>query len=425
VPTEPETSPEATPLFFLSHARRRTAGPLVRRFQRDLEEHVRAQADARGRAVASIDSELPVGGRWPEQVARALAHCRVFVALYSDEYFASEHCGREWQAFTSRLGPDHVVPVLWQPVRADGLPEGIPRVRGGPAEPGPTYREHGLNYLLRHLPEHRAEYNSVLRQLALRIVDVEARSPSARTGRYPDYRSVPDAFASRPDPVPGRARIRIVIAAPATPDLPPGADAEMYGPAPTDWKPYVPDFRDAIGQTARRVAESMNFRTRIETLEHGDAPLPGRPPTSPALLIIDPWSLRVPSLRLLLSAFDSRSHREPWVRPVVAWNRGHPSSKNHLAELVDALATTLPRCRRRYRPDSPRVLDGLETVHEFLAHLPVVIGTAERRYLSEIGRDLTDRTEPEAAARLPRLRGPGPGFTAGGADRLPDTEARR
>jgi hypothetical protein len=110
---------------------------------------------------------------------------------------------------------------------------------------------------------------------------------------------------------------------------------------------------------------------------------------------------------------------------VVAWNRGHPSSKNHLAELVDALATTLPRCRRRYRPDSPRVLDGLETVHEFLAHLPVVIGTAERRYLSEIGRDLTDRTEPEAAARLPRLRGPGPGFTAGGADRLPDTEVQR
>jgi FxsC-like protein len=425
VPTAPETSPEATPCFFLSHARRRTVSPLVRRFQRELEERVRALASDRGRAAPSIDSELPVGGRWPEQVARGLASCRVFVALYSDEYFASEHSGREWQAFTSRLGSDHVVPVLWQPVRADSLPQGIPRVRGGPAEPGPTYLEYGLNYLLRHLPEHREEYNSVLRLLALRIVEIGARSPSERPERYPDYQSVPDAFASRAEPVTSRARIRIVIAAPATPDLPPGADAEMYGPDPTDWKPYLPDFRDAIGQTARRVAESMDFRTHIETLEDGDATLPGRPPTSPALLIIDPWSLRVPSLRLLLSAFDSRSHREPWVRPVVAWNRDHPSSKNHVIELVDALATTLPRCRRRYRPDSPRVLDGLETAHEFLAQLPVVIGTAERRYLSEIGRDLADRTEPEAAARLPRLRGPGPGFTAGGADRLPDTEVQR
>lgn len=425
MPTAPETSPEATPCFFLSHARRRTVGPLVRRFQQDLEEHVRNLANDRGRAATSIGSELPVGGRWPEQVARGLARCRAFVALYSDEYFASEHCGREWQAFTSRLGSDHVVPVLWQPVRADSLPQGIPRVRGGPAEPGPTYREYGLNYLLRHLREHRDEYNSVLRRLALRIVDIQARSPSERPERYPDYRSVPDAFASRADPVPSRARIRIVIAAPATPDLPPGADAEMYGPDPTDWRPYLPDFRDPIGQTARRVAESMDFRARIETLEDGDATVPGRPPTSPALLIIDPWSLRVPSLRLLLNAFDSRSHREPWVRPVVAWNRNHPSSKNHLVELVNALATTLPRCRRRYRPDSPKVLDGLETVHEFLAQLPVVIGTAERRYLSEIGRSLADRTEPEAAARLPRLRGPGPGFTAGGADRFPDTEVQR
>jgi len=425
VPTAPETSPEATPLFYVSHAARRTVSPLVRRFRQDLEEHVRTLANDRGRAVASIGSEFPVGGRRPEQVARGLARCRVFVALYSDEYFASEHCGREWQAFTSRLGSDHVVPVLWQPVRADSLPEGIPRVRGGPAEPGARYLEYGLNYLLRHLREHRDEYNSVLRQLALRIVGVEARSPSARTERYPDYQSVPDAFASRSEPVPSRARIRIVIAAPATPDLPPGADAEMYGPDPTDWRPYLPDFRDAIGQTARRIAESMNFRTHIETLEHGDAPQPGHPPTSPAVLIIDPWSLRVPNLRLLLSAFDSRSHREPWVRPVVAWNRDHPSSKNHLVELVNGLATTLPRCRRRYRPDSPKVLDGLETVQEFLAQLPVVIGTAERRYLSEIGRDLADRTEPEAAARLPRLRGPGPGFTAGGADRLPDTEVQR
>jgi FxsC-like protein len=298
-------------------------------------------------------------------------------------------------------------------------------VRGGPVASGPTYLRYGLSYLLRHLPEHRDEYNSVLRQLARRIVDVGEHDSPVRAEQYPDYRSVPDAFALRPEPGRTRARIRIVIAAPAAPHLPPGAAAEMYGPEPTDWKPYLPDFRDTIGQTARRVAESMNFRTVLETLEHGDALSPGHPPAAPTLLIIDPWSTRVPTLRLLLSAFDSRSHREPWVRPVIAWNRNNPSSKNNLVDLIGALTATLPHCRRRYRPDSPQVLDGLGTMRDFLAQLPVVIGTAERRYLSEIGRDLAERPEPEAAARLPRLRGPGPGFRARGADRLPDTEVQR
>jgi hypothetical protein len=126
VPTAPETAAEAAQYFFLSYARRQGVDPneqsrrdpLVRRFHHDLEEQVRTLAN-RAQTVAAIDSEFPVGDRWPERVARGLARCRVFVALYSDDYFSSEHCGREWQAFVSRLGAGRrhaaVVPVLWQP----------------------------------------------------------------------------------------------------------------------------------------------------------------------------------------------------------------------------------------------------------------------------------------------------------------------
>ncbi|HET9169865.1 MAG TPA: FxsC protein [Actinospica sp.] len=417
MPNAHETAAEATPYYFLSYARRPGANPLVRRFQNDLRERVRGLAGDHARAVTEIDSELPVDDAWPERVARGLARCRVFVALYSGEYFSSEHCGREWQAFAERQGSGHRIAVLWQPVRAHDLPVDVPRPSDDAADP-PTYLRYGLSYLLRHLAEHRDEYELVLRRLARQIVEAGERDTPVRAERFPDYRSVPDAFAAHPDPITNRGRIRIVIAAPVVPNLPAGADAAMYGPEPADWKPYLPDFPGPIGQTARRAVEAMNFGAVVE-------PLPLHPPAAPTLLIIDPWSARVPTLRLMLSSFDERSHREPWVRPVVAWNRNHPSSRKHVAELIGSLEAAMPRCRSRYRPDSPRLFEGLATVREFRTRLPVLVGTAERRYLSEIGRDLTERPGPEAASRRPRLSGPGPGFTAGGADRLPDTEVWR
>ena len=438
MPNRRATAAEAAPYFFLSHAVRQGVTPteefrrdrLVQRFHQDLEESVRELVNDRGRAIAAVDSEFPVDGRWSERVSRGLARCRVFVPLYSDEYFSSEHCGREWQAFANRLGsdavlpgrrPEAVVPVLWQPMREDALPESARRTRRSWADAGPTYLRYGLSYLIRHLPEHRDEYDRVLLQAARRIVDAAENGSPTTAEQYPDYQSLADAFQSRDDPS-HRARIRIVIAAPTLPQLPRGADAAMYGQQPTDWKPYLPDHPGAIAMTARRVAESMDFQTVVEILERSEELRSGTAPSAPTLLIIDPWAAQVPALQRRLNSFDSGSHLKLWVRPVVAWNREHPSAKDYAAYLDDRLQVTLPQCRRRYRPDAPQVLDGLETMHEFLGQLPTVIRTAERRYFSEIGRELSERTEPAEQPRRPRFSGPGPGFGTGGVDRLPDTE---
>jgi FxsC-like protein len=210
-----------------------------------------------------------------------------------------------------------------------------------------------------------------------------------------------------------RPRITIVIAAPSQPRLPRGADPDMYGDHPTQWRPYLPDYAGEIGAAAKRLAESMDFRVVVEILEHSAEMKAGTIPSAPTLLIIDPWAAQVPALQQRLSRFDNSSHLKLWIRPVVAWNRDHPANRSSEVDLESRLFSTLSHCRRRYRPDSPLVLDGLETMHDFINELPAVIRKAERLYFSELARERSELSQPEEQPRRPRFRGPGPGLGFG------------
>lgn len=444
MPSGQDAAADASPYYFLSYAPSHGFTPadefrrdrLVKRFQDDLKDAVRelARSGSGSLVAGAVESELPSGGRWSERVAHGLARCRVFVALYSDQYFSSEHCGREWRAFANRLDtdqilrgrrPDAIIPVRWQPVPDESLPDCARELPVAHLDLGPTYRRFGLNYLLRHMPEHRAEYETAVLTLARRIVQVGERDTPVQAERHPDYRQQQDAFHRPGDQPNQRPRIRIVIAAPCNPRLPRGADPEMYGDRPTQWRPYLPEFAGEIAQTAKRLAESMDFQAFVEILEHSQELRSGTTPSAPTLLIIDPWAAQDPALQQRLSRFDGGSHLKLWIRPVVAWNRAHPSSKINEVDLESRLYATLSHCRRRYRPDSPQVLDGLETVQDLINELPAVIRKAERLFFSEIARERSDLAQAEELPRRPRFRGPGPGlgFGARGADASPVEDA--
>ena len=427
-PISPAT--DYSPLFFLSHAEDRglmlidefRRDRLVLRFYDDLRDAVRGLSrTGRGSPViAAVDSEAAIAGRWSERVSEGLARCRVFVPLYSNEYFSSESCGREWQAFANRLDTsqilhgrrhDAIVPVIWRPLADGTLPALARELQSAPVDLGPSYRRYGMSYLLRHMAEHRTEYEAAVMQLARRIVTAGERDAPVRAERIPEYLNQSDAFRRPEDLLPRRPRIRIVIAAPHHPRLPAGADPEMYGENPTEWKPYLPDFDGEIASTAKRLAESMDFQVFIETLEQSAELKSGIVPTAPTLLIIDPWAAQDPALQQRLSRFDGSSHQKLWIRPVVAWNREHPANKAHEVDLEARLYATLSHCRRRYRPDSPQVFDGLETVQDFTSELPAVIRKAERLFYSEVARERTELAPAEELPRRPRFSGPGgPGF---------------
>jgi FxsC-like protein len=435
MPSGHDAASAASPYYFLSYAPSQGFTPadeyrrdrLVKRFQEDLRDAVRelARSGAVGSTLVAgaAESEIPVGGRWSERVAHGLGRCRVFVALYSHEYFSSEHAGREWRAFAYRLDtdqilrgrrPEAILPVLWQPVPDDTVPACARDLQVARLDLGPTYRRYGLNYLLRHMPEHRAEYENAVLLLARKIVETGERDAPVQAERLPEYHLQDDAFRRPGDPADHRPRIRIVVAAPSGPRLPRGADPEMYGDRPTQWRPYLPEFPGEIALTAKRLAESMDFQAFVEILEHSPELRSGAAPSAPTLLIIDPWAAQDPALQQRLSRFDGASHLKLWIRPVVAWNRAHPASKINEVDLASRLYSTLSHCRRRYRPDSPQVLDGLETVQDFVNELPAVIRKAERLYFTEIARERSELAQPEELPRRPRFRVPVPGLGYGG-----------
>ncbi|HEX4790448.1 MAG TPA: TIR-like protein FxsC [Actinospica sp.] len=432
MPSGHEAAAEASPYFFLSYAHSHGLTPtdeyrrdrLVKRFHDDLKDRVRdlARSGTGSLVTSAVDSEIPIGGRWSDRISQGLARCRSFVALYSSEYFSSEHCGKEWRAFANRLDtdlilrgrrPEAIIPVFWRPVSEEAMPKCARELQFTRLNLGPTCRQYGLSYLLRHLQEHRAEYEAAVAQLARQIVHVAERDAPVQAERYPDYLTQDDAFHRPGDPTYQRPRIRIVIAAPTQPRLPRGADPDMYGELPTQWRPYLPNFVGEIALAAKRLAESMDFQVVVETLEHSAELKAGTIPSAPTLLIIDPWAAQVPALQQRLSRFDSSSHLKLWIRPVVAWDRENPANKSNEVDLESRLFSTLSYCRRRYRPDSPQVLDGLETIHDFYNELPAVIRKAERLYFSEVARERSELSQPEEQPHRPRFRGPGPGLGFG------------
>ena len=97
-------APDGTPYFFLGYAHT-PEKPWVEKLYRE----ICAEILERTTLPVSVEvgfmdgSGIPLGGDWRDEVARALATCRVFVPLYSPRYFTREECGVEWHAFAQRL----------------------------------------------------------------------------------------------------------------------------------------------------------------------------------------------------------------------------------------------------------------------------------------------------------------------------------
>jgi TIR domain len=181
------------PLFFLSYpnASWRNAqgfqrGPdrRVMKFFDDLSVDVAALVS---RPVGSdpgfIDrSSIPPGTRWTDELLRAIGTCKVFIALLSDPYAASEWCGMEWYAFSRRnvtpRSGNHtgIIPVIWTPTPRDRLPPVVDPLQifspGELAEEDidALYQTNGVYGLLR-VEQNNAYYEVVVWRLALRIAE--------------------------------------------------------------------------------------------------------------------------------------------------------------------------------------------------------------------------------------------------------------
>ncbi|MEU0031136.1 FxsC protein [Streptomyces sp. NPDC006335] len=365
------------PVFFLSHAR--TPGSRV--FGPDPDRPVFEFFDDLSRAVARVLDVPQVAAGFVERAGatlaesqRALATCQVFVPLYSPRYFTDPVCGRQWAAFRRRAGagfPGSVVPVLWTPRRAAAaLPLAVldVPVELGPPEPHEAssaaadekerYEDGGI-YQLLDVDEDGQVYRRILERLARRVA-VAARTSPAPPVHAGEVVAVADAFAVPPP----RPVLRLTVLAPQGDRLPPGRDADAYGPLPTDWRPYRSAGEAPVAVQMAEVARNLGFSPESVPFEkaYGEFVSPG-PGPAPWVLVIDAWTLSDPRLAERVRDIDAAGR--PWVAVLAVLALDEEQTRQHEERLRALLRAALPRHLDAGRNVQRAAARGIETADAF------------------------------------------------------------
>jgi FxsC-like protein len=423
----PAGATSGRPYFFLSYAHpqgpgRRDKPPdkPVRDFFQDLSEEVARLAKVSpGLPIGFADWQIRAGDYWRRELGQVLATCGVFVALYAQDYFERPMCGQEWAAFHRRelihrayIKEDKraIVPVMWRRMDDENMPPAARRLHYWLHEAGEMYRKRGMRELVmrRNREEIAQAYQTALTAFAEHIVQVADNNPLRPTdGGVLELNPDENAFDgqwNRNDPRP----LRFVVVAPVLGKLPPGANPQMYGNSPEQWRPYWPADDTPIAETAAALGEADGYHPMVEFLGGCPDLRDGQAPTAPTVLIVDPWAAHDQELDELLRAFDRLSHDKPWVRLVIPWDKNNSGGGHQVADLENGLQRVLDRTRAHCRMENPEAVAGLPSVAAFGERLPGVIAAAERGYFR---RTLTYAPQGEGA-RLPRLGGGVPGSAA-------------
>ncbi|MEZ0065123.1 FxsC-like protein [Streptacidiphilus sp. MAP12-20] len=319
-----------------------------------------------------MDTGMHLGEGWSERITEAIAHCRVFVPLYSPRYFRSQACGQEWNAFASRQvlinrpgmhasQISGVVPVQWVVVGQDDMPEVARPLQYAHRDFGADYVTEGLLTLSR-LGYFRQQYEIAVLRLAQTIVRV-AQQTTITVGRRRDFQDRPSAF----QPPDQRRRLRIAVLAPDVRNLPVGRSADAYGISAVDWKPYN-DGGDTLAKRAAFVARQSEFHPSIhEFEEEAQLLLRGEAPAAPGVLLLDRWSLLDKDRRELLKRFDAQN--PTWVSVLEPWPADDPECERRneqLTRLADETLTHMRVDRRKFREPNGGVLGTLDDFEDAL-----------------------------------------------------------
>jgi FxsC-like protein len=385
--------------FYLSYAhsapltayRRSDPDQWVRRFFHDLQDAVAFRASPRPvLAPGFYDQDIPIGADWKAVLTQALGRAEVFVPLYSPGYFARQAPGREWACFRQRLikaGVDdplsRFVPVLWVPLPSDRHPPGLPEaLTMGATEP--AYAENGMRALLRLTP-YQASYRQVVGQLAARIVGLAEQAPVGPSV-VPDLDETASAFS--PDGV--AAVFSVTVAAPARSSLPLGPDPACYGDRGVGWRPFPREQELSLASYAVQLAEQLDFAVLVADLE-APSYVPGQ---RPGVILIDPWcAADHETWRALCSYLRDLP---PWVLPLIVLGS---TGRTDAADQARRARAVADEAGTGNSEAARRGLEGVSSLREFFALMPLLVAEAERQYLRH-GPRLPSAARPEVRPRL-------------------------
>jgi FxsC-like protein len=402
------------PYFFLSYARtpkhdkndKSDPDRLVYKLYRDICQQILDIKDINPSAVGYMDRNNQVGDNWPDELARALATCRVFVPLYSERYFSSVNCGKEWFAFRSRelnqqarmlKSRSAILPALWTPIRPEKLPPATKGLLYAHPDFGRHYAQDGF-YGIMKLSRYRREYQEAVYHFAQLIVE-RAEQVSLSPAPPADYVSLGSSFGGRGLQL--GAGMQITVLALDTTTLPAGRSGDYYGNTPGKWRPYRPDYPQPLAEYAAALAECLGFEPTVGTFdEHHHEWVANGQPVPPGLCLVDPWAAVSAVHRERLRQLE---RLDSWVSVLVPWNTQDPE----LAAAERDIRRGLNRYLRDKLGSVPRgcqlAASGIPTLPEFGELLPEMAMTMLKRFR----KDPSVPTYPPGGTptERPRLRG--------------------
>lgn len=395
----------SAPYFFLAYAHTREQQWVARLYD-DLCDEVleRTTLPATARAGFMDRSGIPLGSDWRDEVAGALATCRVFVPLYSPRYFTRDECGKEWHAFAQRIldhrarlagNPAAIVPALWTPVDADEMPEVARRIQMNHADLGADYANEGFYTLIKNTL-YRPAYVTAVAQLAKHIIRA-AETSRLRPCQAHDFGPLRNAFASSERSAPADRRLTFVVAAPEADQLPAERGRAYYGSSPQEWNPFHPASRQAIAEYAAGVARLDSYETAVMTLDEGyDLFARSGPEAGLGILLVDPWAALDEAVAHRLRAFDQLDLA--WVGTMIPWCRDDTETEAHADRLQRALRRALPRRFGETAAGASVAVHRLTSLEKFRSRLPDVVETLLFTYLNHV------EAHPPSGPVLPRPR---------------------
>jgi FxsC-like protein len=412
--------------FFLSYSRRdaldvgKTENVWFVQFRNDLIRDVAREANLPTAVpeddVAFYDRDgIKTGDHWSEVLAEALQTSRVLVCLYSQNYFTSEYCGKEFRVFSERIDafenankgvarPAAIIPILWDgPGKLPALPPSVSGLQFIHSDLGPLYAEKGLAFLLR-MKEEKA-----YQEFLFHIAEVIAAAGAVALPREKQTRplaKIESAFHASPalpaaGALPATKGVKsawLVYVAGAGDDyqgLRQHRDA--YGASADEWQPYHPDAEAYLGAVATNVVSGMGLiphplavSTRlVENLQDAEDT------NTLAVVIVDPWSVKITTLQAAMRALDRARLTNCGV--IIVSNQKDPEPPHEKADVEQQLRTVLSRI---WLTRDMYLQDAVHSEEDLRKALAVAIEQVRRR-ISDRGRLLRGESSAEEFPTLP------------------------
>jgi FxsC-like protein len=330
--------------FFLSYSRRdakeqgKKENAWFKRFREDLVRDVAREAklptDLPEEEVAFYDREgIDLADPWRHALLEGLQASRVIVCLYSQNYFASEYSGKEFQVFLRRQAENpaagrRFIPILWDaPTK---LPEPLPGVLAEAqfthASLGALYAEKGLLHLLRMQEE--VEYQRFLLAIADKINragrDLLARANIGTLDRVPSAFHKAKPATPGGDAPGGMTTAWMIYVAGTQADYVKRKHTQAYGAAGYEWQPYQPESPGIVGALASQVVAAKGLFPHglaiaadlREQLRHAEEK------NTMVLILVDPWAVEITTYDHVFTTVDRDRLDNCGV--IIPWNASDP-----------------------------------------------------------------------------------------------------